>query len=159
MQHNQHEARDDVDRLFARLQSVAPPPNLKARVLQALPAELPRPQAAPVPVTAPPARAIPWRWIAVGAGVVLLIMSLRLGALLDDSGALSVISEIFSDFGAFLSAPGDYLMPLTEELPWFDIIVTLVALVTFWVSSSASVDQSRATQQRTLAGMKGGRAP
>lgn len=157
MQRNQPEARDDVDRLFARLHSVAPPPDLKARVLRALLAELPRPQAAPTPVAAPPARAIPWRWIAVGAGVVLLFMSLRLGTLLDDSGALSVIGAIFGNFGDFLSSPGDYLTPLAEELPWFDLTVALVALVAFWVSSSASVDQARGTQ-RAISGMKGGRA-
>ncbi len=143
--------RDDVDRLFARLQSVAPPADLKANILRALPTGVPAQppmQAAPTGQTGAAANAIPWRWIALGAGVVLACMSLRLGSLLDDSGAFSVLSQIFSDFGSFMAAPGDYLTPLASELPWFDIIIALAALVTFWVSSSASVDQAQGSRSR-----------
>jgi hypothetical protein len=138
--------RDDVDLLFARLHSVTPPADLTARILRSLPAELPVQAFAPPMRSARPANSgsnIPWRWIALGAGVVLAIMSLRLGGLLDDSGASSVFAQIFSDFGGFLASPSDYLSPLMGELPWFDIIISLTALVTFWVSSSASVDQAR----------------
>lgn len=146
MQRNAPEPRDDVDRLFARLHAVAPPPDLTARIMRALPAEVPRAQPAPVraPVpSAPAARGLPWRGITVAAGLVLAIMSVRLGLLLDDSGALSVIGQIFSDFGSFISAPGDYLAPLLAELPWFDLIVALLALTLFWFGSAASIDQAR----------------
>jgi hypothetical protein len=147
------EPRDDVDRLFARLQSVAPPPDLKASIMRALPAQAPaapqRVAAPPVTAKAPAARP-PWRWIAAGAGLVLLLMSLRLGTLLDDSGALSVLGLITSNFGDFLGAPGDYLAPLAAELPWLDIFVALAALVTFWYSSSALIgpNSSQRPQQR-----------
>lgn len=140
MHPNTPEPRDDVDRLFARLHAVAPPPDLTARIMRALPAEVPRAQPAP---GAPAARTLPWRGITVAAGLVLAIMSVRLGLLLDDSGVLSVIGQIFGDFGSFISAPGDYLAPLLVELPWFDLIVTLLALALFWFGSSASIDQTR----------------
>ena len=136
------EPRDDVDRLFARLRSAEPPPDLTARIMRALPAASPAPpRAAPVP--APTTTRRRWDWVTAIAGMVLLLMSLRLGSLLDDSGALTVLGQIFSDFGGFLSAPGDYLAPLAAELPWLDLIVALIALVVFWVGSSATVDQRR----------------
>jgi hypothetical protein len=148
MQQNTPESPDDVDRLFARLHAVAPPADLTARIMRALPAEVPRAQPAPDRAPAIPAwRALPWRGIAVVAGLVLAIMSVRLGLLLDDSGAISVLSQIFGDFGSFMSAPGDYLSPLAAELPWFDLIGAVLALALFWFSSAASVDQARERQR------------
>ena len=142
------EPRDDVDRLFARLRPVAPPPGLTARIMDALPSPLPAAPARVAPTLAPAARR-PWGWLAAGAGVVLLLMSLRLGTLLDDSGALVVLGQIFGNFGDFLSAPGDYLGPLASELPWLDLTVAFIALVTFWLSSSAIVDGGSHPRQRT----------
>jgi hypothetical protein len=134
------DAPDEVDRLFGRLRSVAPPPDLTARILRALPTEPPA-VATPRAVTiSSPTMRHRWGWVTAVAGVVLLVMSLRLGTLLDDSGALGVLGQIFSDFGSFMSAPGDYLAPLASELPWLDLLVALGALVVFFVGSSASVD-------------------
>ena len=140
MQHGTPEPRDDVDRVFARLQAINPPPDLTRRIMRSLPATLP---VATRPTTQPRISARQWQWVATGAGIVLLIMSVRLGSLLDASGALGVLGAIFGGFGDFLSAPGDYLVPLAAELPWFDIILALLALIVFWVSSSASVDRAR----------------
>lgn len=137
---------DDIDRVFARLRPVAPPPLLAQRILAALPAEVPAPVASGVPVAARIGRRT-WQWMATAATLVLLVMSLRLGSLLDDSGALSVLGAIMQDFGAFLSAPGDYLTPLVAELPWVDLIITVVALVVFWISSTSLWDR-RATQRQ-----------
>ncbi len=131
------EPRDDVDRLFARLHAVAPPPDLAARVMRALPGPAPL---APTRVVAPsPAPRRRWGWVTAGAGIILLLMSMRLGTLLGDSGALDVLGQIVANFGDFLGAPGDYLAPLASELPWLDLTVAVAALVTFWLSSSATV--------------------
>ncbi|MBA3826213.1 MAG: hypothetical protein H0X24_20225 [Ktedonobacterales bacterium] len=136
---NTPEPRDDVDHLFARLHSVAPPPDLTARIMGALPGPLPAAPARVAPA-APPAARRPWGWVTAGAGLVLLVMSLRLGTLLDDSGALAVLGQIFADFSDFLGDPGDYLAPLASELPWLDLSVAVAALALFWFSSSAIID-------------------
>jgi hypothetical protein len=143
MQRNGPEPRDDVDRLFARMQSVAPPADLKQRILRSLPTTLPASPAQARPTPRPHLSARQWQWGTAIAGVLLLIMSVRLGTLMDDSGALSVLGQMGSNFGDFLSAPGDYLVPLAAELPWLDLIIALAALVAFWVGSSASVDRAR----------------
>lgn len=127
---------DDVDRVFARLRPIAPPPMLAQRILASLPAEVPAPVARAGPVTGRIPRRT-WQWVVAAATLVLVIMSLRLGTLLDDSGALAVLGAIAQDFGSFLSAPGDYLTPLIAELPWFDLSITLGALIAFWVSSTS----------------------
>ena len=137
------EPRDDIDRLFARLQSVTPPANLTPRIMGALPDAVP---ATSVRVAAAPRRS--WSGVAAVAGLVLLLMSLRLGILLDESGALGVLGQIGGDFGDFLSAPGDYLAPLASELPWFDMIIMVAALATFWLSSTATVSSGRQRQTR-----------
>ena len=147
MQRGTPEPRDNVDRVFARLQSINPPPDLTQRIMRSLPATLPVATAAQAkPVVSPRVSARQWQWVATGAGIILLLMSIHLGTLLDDSGALSVLGVIFGGFGDFLSAPGDYLSPLAAELPWFDIILAVLALIVFWVSSSASVDRSHGKQ-------------
>ncbi len=134
------EPPDDVDRLFARLRPLAPPPDLSQRIMRALP-----PTPSLVPKFAPsPSNERSWRWASVATAAFLLIMSLRIGILMDDSGALGVLGAIMQDFGTFLSSPGDYLNPLLGELPWVDIMLALAALTAFWVSSSASMDCWRA---------------
>jgi hypothetical protein len=127
------EPPDDVDRLFARLRPLAAPPDLAQRIMRALPE--------PAPVLAEERR---WRWTSIATAAFLLIMSLRIGIVLDDSGALGVLGAILQDFGSFLSSPGDYLNPLLAELPWIDMFLAFAALVIFWVSSSASMDRWRA---------------
>lgn len=133
---------DEIDRLFTRLRPASPPRDLAARVLRALPAEAPAAVAAPRPAVN---RRV-WQWVAAIAGVVLFLMSLRVGSLLEDSGALGVLGSAIGD-SAFWSAPGDYLATLGDALPWLDLSVALAALVAFWVSSSALVSRPDAARR------------
>lgn len=144
MQRRPPDPRDDVDRLFARLHHVEPPADLTRRIMRALPSQVPVATAAPAPPVAQPRLSDrQWQGVAGIATVFLLIMSVRLGMLLEDSGAFSIFGDMFSNFGDFVSAPGDYLTPLMAELPWFDISLGVLALVVFWVSSSTSVERLR----------------
>ncbi len=137
--------QDEIDRLFARLTPVKPPAELSSRILAALP------KIAPVPISVPRKRRISaqaWRWISVIAAILLIVMSLRLGTQLEESGALNVLGDAFGDLGSFMSAPGDYLSALFSAIPWFDLIVTLLALAVFWIGSSTLVDDTRSPARR-----------
>lgn len=138
------EPQDDVDRLFGRLRTVEPPVDLTQRIMRALPAEpLPAPVATPVRAPAASRRENTglWRWVAIAAGLALVLMSLHLGSSLDDSGALGVLGEATGDSQIFWSAPGEFFITFLEAVPWFDVIVTSAIFAVFWGSSSRAVDR------------------
>ncbi len=148
------EPRDDVDRLFARLEKVDPPPDLAQRIMRALPAQVPVPpqvQMARRPVGAQPI-ARPqqrrWQWAAAVAGVLFAVMSLWLGNALNDSGTLSLLGDAFGDAGTFWSAPGAFFAAFFESLPWFEVIATLLLFATFWYCSATLVDRSPQVRRR-----------
>src|SRR5215469_5594793 len=102
------EPRDDIDRLFARLEKVDPPPDLAQRVMRSLPTHAPAsPQLAPQRVA--PQQQRGWsqwphhQWAAAIAGVLFVVMSVWLGSALNDSGSLSLLGDAFGDTGTFWS--------------------------------------------------------
>lgn len=137
------EQRDDVDRIFAQLRSVPPPPDLARNILASLPAEQPTARIAPTPATIRRR----WGWVSVAAAVLLVVFSVRLGSQMVDSGAFGVLGEIFADLGGFFSAPGEYLGALAAGLPWGDLILALLALGLFWFSGGTASGRGPISRQ------------
>ncbi len=117
--------RDEVDRLYSQLRPLAPPPDLSARILAALPAER------PTPVLSASRQRL-WGWVTAVAALLLLGLCIQLGSQLEESGAFSVLNEIFADLGNFFASPGDYLSTLAAALPWGNLVLALLALCVFW---------------------------
>jgi hypothetical protein len=142
---------DDVDRVFARLRSVPPPPDLTARILRALPAKMPSaPARQAQPVRARRDGAI-WSWASLGTIVIFVALCVSLGGALEDSGSLSMLGEIFGNFGDFFGDPGGYLQALVLSLPplgVIEIVLALAALGAFWWTSSLAVDRASRTRVR-----------
>jgi hypothetical protein len=100
--------RDDIDRLFARLDRVPVPADLTARVLAQTVAQT-------------QARAtVAWPWVVAGSGslVVLSMTGYLLGANLAASDGLDVLGALLGDFGLLTTAPGDVVAALSEVIPW-----------------------------------------
>jgi hypothetical protein len=111
---------DDVDRLFARLESPAPPPDLALRIL------------------ARTSRRARVRWglwvgLAVSVGLVAAVLAAVSGYLtgqeLVRSGALDLLRLALEDGELVSTAPGDYLLVLVETLPWGGLLATLACVV------------------------------
>ncbi len=137
--------RDEVDRLYRKLRPLAPPPDLTARILAALPAER------PAPVLSASRQRL-WSWVTAVAAIALLGLCIQLGSQLEESGALGVLNEIFADLGNFFASPGDYLSTLAAALPWGNVVLALLALSIFWygggqITTSPAV-RNRMTRQR-----------
>jgi hypothetical protein len=144
------EPRDDVDRLFARMEKVDPPPDLTQRIMRSLPAQVPaaQPQRVAQPRLGGQPRQRGWQWAAAIAGVIFVVMSVWLGNALNDSGSLSLLGDAFGDTGTFWNAPGAFFAAFFESLPWLEVIVTLMMFAAFWYSSAAAVDRSPQTRRR-----------
>jgi hypothetical protein len=105
--HDTHE-RDDIDRLFARLDRAAVPEDLTARVLAHT-------------VGQTQARAIlTWPWLVAGLGSLALLSmtGYLLGANLAASDGLDVLGALLGDVGLLTTAPGDVVAALNEVMPW-----------------------------------------
>jgi hypothetical protein len=143
------EDKDDIDLLFAQMKPIEPPGDLTARIMRALPASVAQPVVAS-------SRTVPARrydilsrygsWISAAALVIFVLLSVHLGMQLDSSGTLGILGEVTNNQQTFSDAPGVFIGAILESMPWFDLILTAVALGFFWYSSSASV--TRWSQQR-----------
>src|SRR5207248_9195692 len=108
----------DVDRLLARLEAVAPPPDLATRVL----ARTTR-------------RAAPGLWVvlAVVAGLAAAALAAVSGYLagreLVDSGAYDLVRLGAEDWELVTTAPGEYFQALAEALPWASLAATLACIL------------------------------
>ena len=109
---------DDVERLLARLEAVAPPPDLATRVL----ARTTR-------------RAAPGLWVvlAVVAGLAAAALAAVSGYLagreLVDSGAYDLVRLGAEDWELVTTAPGEYFQALAEALPWASLAATLACIL------------------------------
>jgi len=120
------EQSDDVDRIFARLQPIEPPPYLARQIMQALP---------PIAVTQTNHLLHRWRrWIPVAVAMIFLSLSVRLGSNLQDAGVFDVLGDFIGQTNT--ANPGDYWDTLASVMPWFDIILTAAAFVGFLMTTS-----------------------
>ena len=116
----QREPADDVERLLARLEPLAPPPDLAARVL------------------ARTTRRARVRWgVWVGLAVVAGVMAAGLAAIsgyfmgqeLVQSGAYELLRLAVEDWELVAVAPSEYLLALAEAVPWGGLLATLACVV------------------------------
>lgn len=104
------EPMDDVDRLFARLDRPAAPPDLTARVLARTV------HAAPAPVQ--DTRLWPWVLAAFAAIALLAFSGYEIGVLMASSDGLDVLTAVTGDLSIWSLAPGDALAAVVEVIPW-----------------------------------------
>src|SRR5262249_3720431 len=109
---------DDVDRLFARLETAPVPAELTARVLSSTVGQ-PRPLSTIV---------WPWLLATVGGLVGLAGAGYLLGAQLATSPGLDLVEALFDDTTLVASAPGDVLAALSVEVPWSLLLVAAACL-------------------------------
>jgi hypothetical protein len=113
------EPPDDVDRLFARLESPTPPPDLAFRILAR---------------TSGRARVRWGLWVmlAVGAGLVAALLAAVSGYLTGrefvQSGAYELLRLGLEDGELVTTAPGDYLPAVAEAVPWSGLAATLACV-------------------------------
>lgn len=122
---------DDVDRLFARLDTVDVPPGLTEHVL------------ARTVRRASPQRSQPlWPWVllTVACLAALVAFGYATGAALASGDGLSVVDAARMDGALVLSAPGDFLAVLVNSLPWALVVVAGVcAAALTWAASQVAV--------------------
>ena len=119
------EQPDDIDRLFARLDRAAVPPDLTARVLANTVAR-PRPASRPA-----------WPWIVAGLAALGLLIAAgyELGASVAASGGLDLVIGLFGDVGLLATAPGDVLAALGEVIPWrLALLAVLSGMLLTWAA-------------------------
>lgn len=121
------EPLDDLDRLFARLQAVNPPPDLVARAM--------------AEATVREARRR--LWITIPGYVLLLVavlaISYAFGRALATTGAGDLVSLAVLDPGAFASAPADYALALADTISWGLVAALLVVFVALgWCARSVA---------------------
>ena len=113
-----YEGPDDVDRLFARLESAPVPDDLTARVL-----------ASTVERTNAARTVLAWPWMLAGLGAlgVLTIAGYQLGVSLATSDGLELVSAVFGDLGLVETAPGDVFAALNEVMPWTLVVAACLS--------------------------------
>jgi hypothetical protein len=118
---------DDVDRLFARLERAAVPPDLTARVLAST-------------VGRERTRRVIWPWCLAGlVGVLgLIVAGYLVGASLASSDGLDLLEAVAGDLSLLTVAPGDVLAALGEVVPWWWIgLAGASAALLTWASGRA----------------------
>jgi len=116
------EQRDDVDRLYAHLESVEPPADFVARVM----------------ARARQSDAVRWpRWQQAGFGVLyvvalaaLAVLAYLMGRELEHAGLRDLLSLAVHDLTLVTDSPGVYLAALRDAIPWLHLLaVTLDVLL------------------------------
>ncbi len=110
---------DDVDRLFARLETALVPADLTARVLRST---VGQPRLLSTIVW-------PWLLATVGGLVGLAGAGYLLGAQLATSPGLDLVEALLDDGTLVASAPGDVLAALAGDVPWSLLLVGAACLV------------------------------
>src|SRR5581483_4149730 len=120
------EPLDDIERLLARLEPVAPPPDLAARVL------------------ARTSRRARLRWgvwvtlaalAGLGAGILAAVCGYLTGQELVQSGAYPLIQLALEDRELVAAAPQDYLLALAETVPWLGLVATLACVLAAYAAA------------------------
>ena len=115
-----HDAPDDIDRLFACLQSVAPPADLLARALAEASDRQERRRRRVLACAVP---------CFAGALLTLIVVSFALGRAAADHGTGAILALVVADPRAVLVAPDDLLLAVVENLP-LALVAALASLVT-----------------------------
>lgn len=135
-----HDAADDVDRLFARLDRVEAPVDLTSRVLASTVAGDAARQlggAARQLGGAARPRTVAWPWLAAafGALAALTMAGYLLGVQLAASDGLDLLEGVASDLSLLASEPGDILLALAEAMP-FGLVALAAASVAVLVCAA-----------------------
>ena len=115
------EPRDDLDRLYAKLEWQNPRPNFTGRVL------------ARVRLTQQTQRIS-----AIASLIALLtlgIFAFALGRGLTFSGALDYLSVLVNNLDVVTGAADDFTQALLDVIPWTETIAVLLSIVGVWVAS------------------------
>jgi hypothetical protein len=123
------EAPDDVDRLFARLEPIAPPADFARRVAQAT-------YGAPAP------ERVRWRWVAFDAValVLLALLSVNLGISLHESGALDLVALVLLDLDSAREGMGAIAAALLETLPWLQVALLATNVLAIGLLTRRALD-------------------
>jgi hypothetical protein len=106
--HDELHDKDDIDRLFARLDRAGVPDAFTARVLAQT-------------VGKRNARtSLAWPWLVAGLGALALLSmtGYLLGASLEASDGLELLVALFGDVGLVLTAPGEVVAVVSDVVPW-----------------------------------------
>jgi hypothetical protein len=124
---------DDVDRLFARLEPIEPPPDLVERVAHAT---------GPGRGVARGRRAV---WLALDAAAIALlaVVSLSLGIELQESGARDLLELVVVDASALPAGLGVLLEALLESLPWLQLALLVANLIAVVALSQLALSGDR----------------
>ncbi|MHB8645595.1 MAG: hypothetical protein ACYDAR_07390 [Thermomicrobiales bacterium] len=122
---------DDLDRLFARLASPAPPAHLIPQIL------------ARTVETAPAAVAVRERvrtalWISYGVTLSLVLLcAVLLGQALHATGTLDYLTFAWHDFDLARRSPGLFWSAFTEHMPWLHLVALVAALIAWLITTVA----------------------
>ncbi len=126
---------DEVDRLFARLESVPPAPDFTANVMARVRRERVR-------------RAMLFRvWLAVDvfAAALLAWAAFSAGQVLATLPVQDGIGELIFDFDLFSSAPAEWLLAVFEVTPFLSLGILFVSAIVVALSTRAALLQSNAS--------------
>jgi len=131
---------DDLDRLFARLASPAPPadliPNILARTVATSPAAI-----------AGRERVRMALWAAYGVTLSLVLVgAVLLGQALHATGTLDYLAFAWHDFDLARQSPGLFGSALAEHMPWFHLAF-LGASLAAWLVTTIALLRRRAPAQ------------
>lgn len=131
---------DDLDRLFARLESPAPPPDL-------IPTILARTVATSPAAVAGRERVRTALWVAYGATLSLVLVgAVLLGQALHATGTLDYLAFAWHDFDLVRQSPGLFGSALAEHMPWFHLAFLGAALAA-WLVTTIALLRRRAPAQ------------
>jgi hypothetical protein len=142
---------DDLDRLFGRLASPAPPadliPTILARTVETAPAAV-----------AARERVRAALWVSYGATLSLvLVCAVLLGQALHATGTLDYLAFAWHDADLARQSPGLFWSAFTEHLPWEHLLLLLAALAAWLVTTIALLRRRAPSQPPTgLSGQTAG---
>jgi hypothetical protein len=131
---------DDLDRLFARLTSPAPPddlvPRILARTIETAPA-----------VVAARQRIRVVLWMLYGATLALvLVCAIMLGQALHATGTLDYVTFAIQDSDLVRQSPGLFWSAFVEHMPWLHLLALVGALAAWSVTTVALLRRRNAPQ-------------
>lgn len=131
---------DDLDHLFARLASPAPPADLVPKILAQTV------ETSPAFVTARQRlRTALWALYAVTLSLVL-VCAIAFGQALHASGTLDYLTFALQDFDLARQSPGLFWGAFTEHMPWLHLSL-LVGALTAWCVTAVALLRRRPLSQ------------
>jgi len=121
------EERDQIDRLYARLDSFEPPDDFLQRVLvRAREGEV--------------ARWAVWQRVAFGilyvvALVGLAVLAFMTGSAMENAHARELITIALQDLSSVKDSPGIYLSAIADALPWSHLLAVAIDLLVLAVAT------------------------